>query len=164
MLVYVGVGNNKTVLLMAGGSGLNVVITGSWLVISLVLDFVLIPPYGIEGAAVAYAVAIVGENLTTTIAVARRVGITPAGKGLLVASVSAVGCYGAVGMAARWILGPSFVSFLLFGAVATGLYLTVLRRYRDRLDVEVLVRVLRRRRRRGGARFSAAPEGTRRSG
>jgi O-antigen/teichoic acid export membrane protein len=164
MLVYVGVGNNKTVLLMAGGSGLNVVITGSWLVISLLLDFILIPRYGIEGAAVAYAVAIVGENLTTSIAVARRVGITPAGKGVLVASVAAVGCYGGVGMAARWMLGPSFVSFLLFGAVATGLYLAVLRRYRHRLDVEVLVRVLRRRRRRGSGRFSAAPGGTRRSG
>jgi O-antigen/teichoic acid export membrane protein len=164
MLVYVGVGNNKTVLLMAGGSGLNVVITGSWLVFSLVLDFILIPRYGIQGAAVAYAVAIVGENVTTSVAVARRVGITPAGKGVLVASVAAVGCYGVVGLTVRWILGPSLISFLAFAVVASGLYVAVLLRYRNHLDVEVLTRVLRRRAGSNGGRFSAGLGGTRRSG
>jgi O-antigen/teichoic acid export membrane protein len=145
MLVYVGVGNNKTVLLMAGGSGLNLIVTGSWLAISLALDFLLIPGHGIEGAAVAYAVAIVGENLTTTVVVARRSGIDPWGTGVLVAALAAVGCYGLVGLAMRALLGPSLISFLLFAAVASAAYLAVLRRYRHQLDLSVLSAVLRRR-------------------
>jgi hypothetical protein len=145
MLVYVGVGNNKTVLLMAGGSGLNLIITGSWLVISLILDFLLIPGHGMEGAAVAYAVAIVGENLTTTAVVARRSGIDPWGTEVLVAAVAAVGCYGLVGLAMRALLGPSLISFLLFAVVASAVYLAVLWRYREQLDLSVLSAVLRRR-------------------
>jgi O-antigen/teichoic acid export membrane protein len=164
MLVYVGVGNNKTVLLMAGGSGLNVAITGTWLVISLVLDFVLIPSHGIEGAAIAYAVAIVGENLSTTIAVARLVGITPAGKGVLVAGVSALGCYGVVGLAARSLMGTTLVSFLLFTGVATAAYLLVLSRYRRSLDVGVLTRVLRRHTGGDANGVSAERRGTQTSG
>jgi O-antigen/teichoic acid export membrane protein len=164
MLVYVGVGNNKTVLLMAGGSGLNLIITGSWLAISLVLDFLLIPGYGIEGAAVAYAIAIVGENLTTTAALARRVGIDPAGRGVLVASVAAVGCYGAVGLAIRTMLGPSLAAFLLFAFLASTAYLAVLWRYRDLLDLSILAVVLRRRSRARADPVSAGPRGTRRSG
>jgi O-antigen/teichoic acid export membrane protein len=145
MLVYVGVGNNKTVLLMAGGSGQNAIITGSWLVISLVLDFVLIPRYGIEGAAVAYAIAIVGDNLTTTAVLARRTGITPAGSELFIAAVAALGCYGPIGLATRAILGPSLLSFLLFAMIASAVYLAILRRYRGRLDLAILALVLRRR-------------------
>ncbi len=154
MLVYVGVGNNKTVLLMAGGSGLNVAITGTWLAISLVLDFLLIPSKGIEGAAVAYAVAIVGENLTTTAVVARRVGITPFGQGAVLAVVAAVGCYGIVGLAARALLGTSAVSFVVFAAGATTAYLAVLWRVRDRLAVGVLAEAVRVSAERGRTRTS----------
>jgi hypothetical protein len=140
---------------MAGGSGLNVAITGTWLVISLILDFVLIPGHGIEGAAAAYAVAIVGENVTTTVAVARMVGITPAGKGVLVAGSAALACYGGVGLAARWLLGPTLVSFVLYLAVASTLYLAILWRSRHALDVGVLARVVRRRASGDVARVSA---------
>jgi O-antigen/teichoic acid export membrane protein len=165
MLVYVGVGNNKTVLLMAGGSGLNLMITGSWLAISLALDFLLIPGHGMEGAAVAYAVAIVGENLTTTAVVARRSGIDPWGTGVLVAALAAVGCYGAVGLAMRSVLGPSLISFLLFAVVASAIYLAVLWRFRDLLDLSVLAVVLRHRSaKRAADAPSAGPGGTRRSG
>jgi O-antigen/teichoic acid export membrane protein len=162
MLVYVGVGNNKTVLLMAGGSGLNVIITGSWLAVSLVLDFLLIPRYGIEGAAAAYAVAIAGENLTTTVAVAVRTSITPLGRGVAIAAVSAAACYGVVGLAMRSLLGPSLGSFLLFAAFASGIYLAVLWRYRTQLDLSILATVLRPRARTRVP--SAEPAGTRTSG
>jgi O-antigen/teichoic acid export membrane protein len=162
MLVYVGVGNNKTVLLMAGGSGLNVIITGSWLAVSLALDFLLIPRYGIEGAAVAYAVAIVGENLTTTVAVALRTSITPLGRGVAVAAVSAAACFGVIGLAVRSLLGPSIGSFLLFATFASAAYLAVLWRYRDLLDLSILAAVLRRRSRTKD--LSAEPAGTRTSG
>ncbi|WP_430501190.1 lipopolysaccharide biosynthesis protein [Micromonospora trifolii] len=63
MLVNTGVGNVQTLLLMSGRSGLHLVATVAGLAVTVSLGLWLIPQYGVTGAATAWAVGIVTENL-----------------------------------------------------------------------------------------------------
>ncbi|WP_433269234.1 lipopolysaccharide biosynthesis protein [Micromonospora vinacea] len=63
MLVNTGVGNVQTLLLMSGRSGLHLVATVAGLAVTVSLGLWLIPQHGVTGAALAWAVGIVTENL-----------------------------------------------------------------------------------------------------
>ena len=59
LLVLMGTGNNKIVLLMGGKSKWNLAITSVTLTVNVVLDLILIPKIGINGAAIGWAAATV---------------------------------------------------------------------------------------------------------
>jgi O-antigen/teichoic acid export membrane protein len=146
MLVLIGTGNNKIVLLMGGGSGWNLLVTGSSVTINIVLNLLLIPRYGMNGAAIAYATSITYDNLFTALLVWRLIGLHPFGRGWWVSVAGATLVYGAVGLAVRKAVGVTIPAFLLFALVSTVLYLPFLWRARRPLQLSILRDALRGRR------------------
>jgi O-antigen/teichoic acid export membrane protein len=145
MLALIGTGNNKIVLLMAGASGLNLAITTASLTCNIVLGLVLIPRFGMNGAAIAFGSTIVLDQVLTTLAVRYRLKLQPFGAGYAIVALGATLCYGGVGLAVRFALGMTVPSFLLFGVVATAGYAALLWRARKLLQLGVIREVLRSR-------------------
>jgi hypothetical protein len=97
-----------------------------------------------EGAAIAWAVTIVVENLMAVAEVWVFLGMRPFGPGYAPVTVAALVCVGGVGLAARAIAGPDLAGFALAVAVAAPLYVAVLWRLRARLHLDVFLASLRR--------------------
>jgi O-antigen/teichoic acid export membrane protein len=90
MLVATLTGPVDMVLLMAGKSSWNLVNTIVAVVVNVVLNLVLIPPYGVTGAAAAWGASILVNNLLPLAQVWRSVGLHPFGRGAATAGGSAV--------------------------------------------------------------------------
>jgi O-antigen/teichoic acid export membrane protein len=142
-LSVIATGNNKIVLLMGGGSTLNLVSSGMALALNVGLNLLLIPRYGINGAAIAYASSLVLDNVVTTTAVWVKLRLHPFGSGYPIVLVAASVLYGGLGLAFRAYLGATVKSFALFALVATSLYVGVLWTFRRRLNLRVLGAALR---------------------
>jgi len=74
MLVNVGVGLVQTVLLMSGNSRAHLAATAGGLVLNVVAAVLLIPGHGALGAAVAWSLGIVGENVLAAVLARRALG------------------------------------------------------------------------------------------
>jgi O-antigen/teichoic acid export membrane protein len=145
MMVQVGTGNNKIVLLMGGRSGWNLIFSAIALIVLLALAAVLIPAYGAAGGALAWTTTFVLDNVLNTIAVRRLLGIDPFGRGYVIATLAAVSCFGLLALGFRSVFGPTGRGFVLFSLTAIPLYAAVLWRFRRRLQLHDLVRGLRAR-------------------
>jgi len=97
MLVNVGVGLVQTVLLMSGNSRAHLRATATGLALNLVAAMLLIPGYGALGAAVAWSLGIVGENVLAAVLARRALG-EPLLSAVLVRAAAAAGT--ATGLAA----------------------------------------------------------------
>jgi len=143
MLVATGCGLVDNVLAMAGRTTWTLMNALLALVVDVVLNLLLIPRYGMVGAAVAWAVAIATNNLVPLTQVAVKLRLHPFGRGTLTAMVVAVACFALLpgGFA---VAGAGWPSIL--GATAVGLvgYLVVLWRLRRLLEIDSLARLLRR--------------------
>ena len=91
MLAATAAGAVDTVLLMSGRSWLSLANTGSALAVNVVLNLLLIPPFGITGAAVSWAVAIVLRNLLPLLQIRRFLGMSPFGRGAGLVALAALG-------------------------------------------------------------------------
>ncbi len=122
-------------LLMAGRSSLSLVNTAVALVVNVVANLVLIPPYGIRGAALAWTLSLLVANALPLVQMWRALGIHPWGERTLraLAITGGVGVALAVG---RMLLGTTAAGFavglVLGGAVLVGGVLTS----PDRLGVD----------------------------
>jgi O-antigen/teichoic acid export membrane protein len=103
MLVATGCGAIDTVLTMAGRTSWNLVNVLLAVAVDVVLDLVLIPRIGIEGAAIGWAAAIVTNNLLPVAQVARSLGLHPLGGGTVRAMALALSCFAVLPLAA-WVL------------------------------------------------------------
>jgi O-antigen/teichoic acid export membrane protein len=145
MLAGVGTGNVSVVLLMGGKSTWNLANTAAALAANVALNVVLIPRFGMAGAALAWTASLVVNNVVPLAQVWRSLGVNPFGRGFaVVAGLSAL-CYGGIGVLVRLALGPTAVGFALYAVVATALYVPLLLRFGDtlhlhRLKEAVLVR------------------------
>ncbi|MDQ3777922.1 MAG: oligosaccharide flippase family protein, partial [Actinomycetota bacterium] len=92
-LVNFATGNVTLLLLMAGGSGWNMFNAAASLATNVALNLVLIPRYGIEGAALAWAASIVLNNVLALAEVRLALGFHPFARGYVVA-VAALGLFG----------------------------------------------------------------------
>jgi O-antigen/teichoic acid export membrane protein len=144
-LAVVGTGNNKIVLLMAGGSGWNLATIAGSLVLNVILNLALIPTYGMEGASVAFSVSITLDSLVTTFVVWRILRVNPFGSGYPLVAVAAVLCYGVLGLVVRVTLGLTVPAFALFAVLATAAYGAILWRYRARLRLPTILSAFRAR-------------------
>ncbi len=144
-LSVIATGNNKVVLLMGGGSALNLVSAGLALALNIGLNLLLIPRYGINGAAIAYASSLLLDNIVTTTAVWLKLRLHPFGSGYPIVLVAASTLYGGLGLAFRAYLGATVKSLALFAVAATTLYVGVLWIFRRRLNLRVLGTALRSR-------------------
>lgn len=145
MLFQVATGNVNTVLLMAGKSRWNAANTVVALIINIGLNILLIPEYGSTGAAIAWAASIVGERAMGMYEVRILLGMRGYGRGSVVAMVSSALVYAAGGYAVRLVFGTDLVPFLTYLVVASLLYMLLLLRFREALDLTSLMAIVRRR-------------------
>jgi len=147
-------------LLMAGKSTWSMGNTAVTLTTNVVLNLILIPHLGIEGAALAWAASRIVANALPLFQVGRYLRFFPWGPGARHASVASVLIFGGVGLAVRAVAGTTWWAFAVYALIACGMYLVFLRRYRDELDLPMALRSFRRRNRSSGAQQETAREQT----
>jgi O-antigen/teichoic acid export membrane protein len=157
MLVATAAGPVDVVLLMAGKSSWNLVNTLIALTLNIGLNLLLIPPFGITGAAIAWAVSIFANNLIPLVQDWVFLGLHPFGRGFPRAMACATLAYGALGLLIRMTMGPTLAAFIVFILLSTITYLAMLWWLRGALDLGVLRDALRGGRRRAGVGDPAAP-------
>lgn len=143
MLVNLGTGNVTVVLLMGGKSTWNLANTIVAIVLNVGLNLVLIPRFGMEGAAVAWAVSIVIDNVMAVIEVWWFLRMRPFGAGYAVVVAAALGCVGAVGVVVRLTIGATVPGLAVFLLVAGAAYGAVLYRWRRVLRIDTFVASMR---------------------
>ncbi|MBA2578221.1 MAG: oligosaccharide flippase family protein [Euzebyaceae bacterium] len=131
MLIAAVSGPVDVVLLMGGKSWWSLVNWGMAFVVNVVLNLVLIPSHGINGAAIAWAVSILVRNLIPVVEVWLLMGLHPVGEGLRKVMVASTVSYGVVGVVLRSAFGASLTTFALLLAVGTTTYAAMLWRHRD---------------------------------
>ncbi len=147
MLIATGVGPVDVVLLMAGKSSWNLFNTIVAVVTNVVLNLMLIPPLGIEGAAIAWGASILVNNLLPLVQVGRVLHLHPFGLAWLIPATCAIACYGVLGLIIRWVLGPRLVALVPLAVLVTPLYLALLWRFRGALHLSAFEWPFRGRRR-----------------
>jgi O-antigen/teichoic acid export membrane protein len=150
MLVNLGTGNVTVVLLMGGKSSWNLVNTAIALALNIGLNLALIPHFGIAGAAFAWAVSIIVDNVLALVEVWLFLGMRPFGSGYLPAAATSLVCIGGVGLAARAVFGSSAIGLVVFLVVASPLYAWAIWRQREVLRLGELFGAFGRERSRPG--------------
>ncbi|MDX6534410.1 MAG: hypothetical protein QOF68_2154 [Gaiellales bacterium] len=138
-LFNLATGNVTVLLLMSGYSKLNMLNAGGALALNVVLNLILIPRFGMSGAAVAWAASIVANNLAALIQVHRRLGLRPFGDGYLVVALGTVACFGLVAAAGRLVGGESAEALVPVLLISTTLYAMFLWKARGRIGLDTLV-------------------------
>jgi O-antigen/teichoic acid export membrane protein len=147
MLVATACGPVDTVLLMAGRSRWSLFNTGLALAVNVGVDLLLVPTYGINGAAVGWAAGIAMNNLVPLYQVHRFLGMHPFGVASIRAAAIAMACFGGWGLLGRFALGATVSGCVSAATLAVLSYLVCMWWQRDALEVDALVSVVRRRRR-----------------
>jgi O-antigen/teichoic acid export membrane protein len=131
-------------LLMAGKSTWSLGNTAVTLATNVVLNLILIPLLGIEGAALAWAASRIVANALPLFQVGRYLRFFPWGPGARHASVASALIFGGVGLAVRSVGGTTWGAFAVYALIACGMYLVFLRRHRTELDLPMALRSFRR--------------------
>jgi O-antigen/teichoic acid export membrane protein len=145
MLVNLAAGNVGTVLLMGGRSSWVLMDKGAALTVTVAANLALVPHFGITGAAVAWAVTIVGDSALAFGQVRWGMRIGGSLRGLALAGLLALGCFGVVGLAVRMIAGSSLPAMSVAIALSLVLYLPMVWARRNSLDIPILLEALSRR-------------------
>jgi O-antigen/teichoic acid export membrane protein len=146
MLVSMACGPVSVVLLMSGKSSWNLYNTVVSASVGVGLNILLVPKYGIEGAAVASAAAVILNNLLPLVQVRLHLRLHPLGSGFFVVAVSTLATYGGLGILARALAGPTASALIISAALATVVYVALLWRFRGMLHLDVLREMMRLRR------------------
>lgn len=118
MLLATACGQVDMVLITTGRSSWSLANGLAALVINVGLDLLLIPRFGITGAAIGWAAAIIVTNLTPLAQLAISVRLNPFGRGSFLAAGLAVLSFAVIPLAVRAALGPSAAASS--GAVLAG--------------------------------------------
>lgn len=146
MLVATACGMVDVMLTMAGRTTWSLANVGTALVVNVGLNLVLIPRFGITGAAIAWAVAIVVTNVVPLAQVWHAYGLHPFDRGLLTACALAAACFGVLPLAALLAFGGTLVATAVGALVGLVAYAAALGRFRRLLQLDLLLAALRRRR------------------
>jgi O-antigen/teichoic acid export membrane protein len=144
MLVATAVGPVDMVLLMAGKSSWNLMNTLLALVVNVVLNLLLIPPFGMKGAAIAWAASILTNNLLPLYQVHRAFGLHPFDRGWLVAASIITCAFGIVEVIARRAFGTDLWVLIVAGVVGAALTVAAGARWRRSLHLEAFRDAARR--------------------
>ena len=150
LLLGTGVGQVDVMIAMGGRAWYSLANTVAALIVNVVLNLLLIPRYGIEGAAVAWAAAIAAGNLLALAEVLMVMRMHPFGRATCSSAVASVLCFALPG--AGRLLHFSTAGQLVAYLDGAALYLLWLGRNRVALHLPELASVAttRYRRRRGG--------------
>jgi O-antigen/teichoic acid export membrane protein len=145
MLVASGSGLVDVVLAMAGRTTWTLGNSILALVVDVSLNLILLPHIGIMGAAIAWAAAIVCNNVLPVSQLAIAMRLHPFGRGSVLAMTSAAGWLGVLPSLAGLLLGWS--APVLVASMAVGLvgYVGTAWRLREVFDLDALLRAGRRR-------------------
>ena len=138
MLVATACGQVDMVLITTGRSSWSLANGLTAVFVNVGLDLLLIPRYGITGAAVGWAVAIIITNLVPLAQLAVSKRLNPFGSGTFIAIGLSVVSFAAIPLAFRAAFGPGAVASL--SAVGAGCLVQAagLWRFRDRLRLQAL--------------------------
>ena len=133
MLVATACGQVDMVLITTGRSSWSLANGLMAVVVNVTLDVLLIPRYGITGAAIGWAVAIIITNLIPLAQLAASKRLNPFGRGTFIAIGLAVVSFAVIPLAVRAAFGPGAVASL--SAVGAGCLVQAggLWRFRDSL-------------------------------
>jgi O-antigen/teichoic acid export membrane protein len=138
MLVNVGTGSVQTVLLMAGRSSWLMANKAAALSVNLALNFLLVPIYGIAGAAFSWTIAIMVDNLAALVEVRVSLGLSPLGIGAGVSSAASLATFGLFGLLVRSAAGLTVRGLLIYAGISSAVYLMLLWTQRRSLDLPTL--------------------------
>jgi O-antigen/teichoic acid export membrane protein len=147
MLVNLAAGNVGTVLLMGGRSTWVLMDKAAALAVNVAANLVLVPRFGITGAAVSWAVTIVLDSALAFGQVRWGMRVGGSLRGLVLAGLLALGCFAVVPGAVRMIAGNSLPAMSAAIVLSSALYLPMVWARRNSLGIPVLVQALSRRNR-----------------
>lgn len=145
MLVATGCGMVDTVLNMAGKTAWTFYNALSGTVVNVVANVLLIPRYGVMGAAIAWSASILITNLVPLVQLHRAFRLHPFGPGTLTAAGLALACFGVPSLALHAVTDPGMASLLVVAALGGAGYAVAVWRLRGVLQLDAL-RALRRNR------------------
>lgn len=132
-------GTVQTILLMGGRSRWQLGDKSAALALNIALNLVLVPLWGIEGAAVSWAVTILADTALVVYQVQHLMGVRPHGRHLWVSAALSVGVVGTIAGTSRLVLGSSIAVLLATTAVAALVYVAVSVPLRHRLGLVELL-------------------------
>lgn len=145
MMIALAAGNIQSLLLMSGNSTWQFGNKIAAVALNVTANLVLVPAYGIVGAAIAWSVTMTFDALVTVAEVRHLVGVRPELLRLLRVAVPVAVCYLAVGLVARWLFTPSVPMVVGAVLVSTALYGLWCWRERRTFDLSTFKDVLLRR-------------------
>jgi O-antigen/teichoic acid export membrane protein len=138
MLVASGVGPVDIVLLMAGKSTWNLLNTFMAVLVNVTLNLLLIPRLGITGAAIAWSVSILTNNLAPLTQVRALIGLHPLGRETAWAGLASLLAFGLLALSIRTVFGPGLRSMVAAGILGLALYSVLLWHARKPLRLPLL--------------------------
>jgi len=140
MMLYVtATGNNVVVLVMSGRSRTSLWIAAVTLALNVGANLVLIPIFGIDGAALAWAVSLLVSNVLINGVLYRRFLLHPFGPAFLPIVCLSLGAIALPAAVLRVALGPHWDAFFLTALLGGPIYAFFLWRIRHRLEIHTLV-------------------------
>ena len=143
MALSLAAGTIQTVLLMGGKSSWNLLNKAAAVVLNVGLNLVLVPRWGIDGAAVAWAATILLDTVLAAAEVRLLLGIRTFDRGTVVVGLGAIACYGGLGLLLHQWGAAGIAGYLGFLVVATVLFAGVLWRFRQLLELWALREAVR---------------------
>lgn len=114
--------------------------------LNVVLNLVLIPRWGLDGAAVAWAASRIVGNVLPLLQIRSLLGLHPFGRGWFTAAAASTISFGVVGVGVRLVLGTEPWVLVVHGIIAGFSALFLVRRWRASLDLDAFTAIVGRRR------------------
>ena len=144
MLFASGVGVVDTVIIMAGRTSWNLMTTVAALGLNIAVDLVLIPSYGILGAAIGWMTGILAANLVPLVLVWKRLDLHPFGRGTCLAYGLCAVCYLVVPLLAWTLSGKNELVVAIALVISTAAFCAGVVRWREPFQLTGLVGTRRR--------------------
>ncbi|MDQ4094730.1 MAG: polysaccharide biosynthesis C-terminal domain-containing protein, partial [Actinomycetota bacterium] len=138
MLFDLGTGQVTTVLLMGGKSSWNLANSLVSVTLNVTLNLILIPRIGIEGAAIAWALSILFDNVVPLVQIGILMKIRLFGRSYFQVTTAALACYGGASVVALAVFGPGAAGFAVALVAATAVYAVILYYARESLHLPQL--------------------------
>lgn len=161
MLAATSCGLVDVVLMMSGRSMISLFNTVTALVVNVGLDLLLIPRWGLTGAAIAWAAAILANNVLPLGQVWAIMGFHPFTRRTVAVVIGATTAILGPGLVALGLLGTGTASLVVGGGLGLAAYAAFAWQERDRLELSHLYREMRARRSRRAADGPAPGTGPR---
>ena len=144
-LLGTGLGSIDILLVMAGKSVWSLWNAGAALGANIVLNLLLIPEMGLNGAALAWAISRVLANVLPFLEMRTLLPVNPAGAGWRAAAVASIATFGVIGLAMRLLFGESVLVVAAYVAIAGSAYSWILWTWRHKLDFAAFAGLLQNR-------------------